>query len=178
MKEEYYDLPAELLVKGVIKTHHDRIVKLLNEITAGFKQLVSSYGDSEPDLVYLYIIFSEFAWKLEAHISKEKIAVIPFVNRYTKELSKGSRFRKAGLHSACPSIDKMYLEHKEEKQHFSKLLQLIDQVKISDKQAYIQYINLCTKILEFQTCWHEQVQLEDNILFPKIIEMEAILNPI
>lgn len=176
MKEEYYNWPAELLVKTVIKSHHYVILAILAEIKTSFSQFVLTHPD-QPEIIELHKAFKFFVWKQEAHIHKEAIAVIPFVTRYAEELKKRTELRRPGLHSVCPPIHKMYQEHKIEKQRLDLLLELMDQIILTDKPAEAHFRKIYTDLLKFRKYWHEQVLLENDILFPKIIEMEAILNP-
>ncbi|MBL6447730.1 hypothetical protein JMN32_15535 [Fulvivirga sp. 29W222] len=176
MKDEYYDWPAELLVKTVIKSHYCTILAILTEVKISFDQFMFRYK-GQHNLQELYEAFKFLAWKQEAHIHKESIVIIPFVTRYSLELKKGSGVRMSGLHSACHPIHEMYKEHKIEKQRLDLLLELMSHVHFNDKLAEAQFKKIYIELLKFRKYWHEQVLLENNILFPKIIEMEATLDP-
>ncbi|GAA0195543.1 hypothetical protein GCM10009122_59730 [Fulvivirga kasyanovii] len=175
MKEEYYDWPAELLVKTVIKSHHSAILAILAEIRTSFAQFVLRYK-VEHDIEELYAAFKFFVWKQEVHIHKEAIAIIPFVTRYSSELKKRSSLRMPGFHSACHPIHEMYKEHKIEKQRFNLLLELMEQIHFNDEHMEAHFRKIHVELLKFRKYWHDQVLLENDILFPKIVEMEALLN--
>lgn len=177
MKEEYYYWPADLLARYVVKAHHREIRRRLPEIKAGFVQLVAIYGDHNPELRQAHTLFLQCAAEMEAHFSKEGTIVLMYARRYQKELMKPKELRKPGLYSVCPSIHKMYLEHKMERLCFDWLFGLLRQVTIPAKESYL-YETTYQQLYELRGQWRAQVQLENDVLFPKIIEMEAILDPL
>ncbi|ELR72004.1 Nitric oxide-dependent regulator DnrN or NorA [Fulvivirga imtechensis AK7] len=176
MKVDYYLWPADLLANYVIKGHHIAILQLISEAKTSFGHLVEIYGHEYPQVYEMQNLFSFCAWKLEAHFGKEAITILPYVRRYTTELKKHRTKRKSTLYSVCPSIHKMYYEHKAEKLRFDLLLKLMRQAALPAEDSPV-FETTYRKLKELKTRWHELTLLENNILFPKIIEMEAILNP-
>lgn len=177
MKEEFYNWPAVRLAQHVVKAHHRVMREKLPEIKATFAQLDSAYGAMHPELHEANLLLLQGIREIETHFSKESMTVLAFAKRYTKELKKQKELRKPGLYSACPSIHKMYLEHKQENHRFILLFNLMDRVSIPDKDSFL-YETACQKSNELISHWNKLVQLENDVLFPKIIEMESTLDPL
>lgn len=175
--EEYYYWPADLLVHHIVQMHHVHIHQLIPEIKASFNRLITSHGRAYPALYEAQILFLQYALELQVHLAKEAIAVLPFAKRYAKELHKHREVRKPGLFSVCTSIDKMYHEHKTGEIHFGELMDIMEQLQML-KQDHILFQYTCTKLEELRQHLQELVHLENDILFPKLIEMEATLYPI
>ncbi|MEK6481286.1 hypothetical protein WJR50_27335 [Catalinimonas sp. 4WD22] len=174
MKEEYYYWPADLLVQYLVKDYHKRILQMLHEVRVDFRQLLSIYGVSYPLLYEVQRQYLQCAEEIMSHLSKEAIAVLPYANRYTKELKKQNFLRKPGQYSVCHSIDAMYTEHKFGKRYFDSLIDHMDYVEMPENELY-QKIYWTLQEMSFR--WQELVHLEDDILFPKLVEMESFLKP-
>lgn len=177
MKEEYYYWPADLLVHHIVQRHHVHIHQVIPEIKASFTKLVTAYGKTYPALYEAQILFLHYALELQVHLARETVAVFPFAKRYAKELYKHKGHIKPGLFSVCTSIDRMYHEHKAGETHFEAFMNTMDQLEgLEQNNILFQYT--CSKLQALRQHWQELVHLENDILFPKLIEMEAALYPI
>lgn len=172
--EEFYYLPADQLA-DYVKIFHDDILAIISETEADFMMLVIYQGTQSPKLSEAHLIFMNCAFKAEKHLKKEALTVLPFAKRYAKAIRNNTL--KAGLKSACPSIQKMYLEHKSEKFPFKLIMELLTQEEIPvDYQ--VLYDRIFKNLVKLENRWLRLTRLENDILFPKIIEMESILYPI
>lgn len=176
IKEELYEWPAELLVNCIVTTHHKSICMMITEIRQLFGKLVKACGPAHPEILDLQGLYLHCAWKLEAHVAKEEITILPYVRRYSKELKKLHRKGNPCQYSVCPSIHAMYHEHKIENQRFNLLLELFEELKIPDNVHPLTE-KIRRKLYELRHLWQMQVDLENDVLFPKIVEMEALLTP-
>lgn len=175
MKEEYYYWPADLLVQYLVKDYHKHILQMMREIKVELGVLVSTYGISYPLLYEVQRQYLQCAEEIMSHLSKEAIAVLPYARKYTRELKKQSFLRKPGPYSVCHSIDAMYSEHKSGKRYFDSLIDLMDHIDMLDNELYQK---ICLALQEMSFRWQELVHLENDILFPKLVEMESFLKPI
>ena len=174
MNEEFCALPPNL--QSRVKANHKELANLLLEIKTIFRQLTTIHGLANPELYVVYLKFLDFQLDLEIHFAKEAVVVLPFIKRYTEELNKKSWKRKPRLFSACPPIDMMYREHKKEKEQFNQIFDKLSTIRIEEGSVF--YTMALEKLEEFKVLWDDQLHLEDDILFPGIIEMESILNPL
>lgn len=174
MNEDYYFWTAEKLAEH-IKVYHRRTQKLIERIENDFVRLGIAHSYENPQLIEVQILFMKNAQKMEKHMLKELITVFPFVKRYTKALKKRNKQAKPGLVSACPSIHSMYQEHKRHTLPFNLILHMLKKFTISEEGQPL-YEKICNNIIQLRKQWQEQVHLENDILFPKLIEMEATLH--
>lgn len=166
-------MPADQLA-DYIKIFHDDILAIISETDADFMMLVIYHGTQSRKLSEAHLIFMNCALKVEKHLKKEALTVLPFAKRYAKAIRNNTL--KSGLQSACPSIQKMYQEHKSEKFPFKLILKLLNQEEIpADHQVLHKRISKNLDTLEDR--WSNLIRLENDVLFPKIIEMESILYP-
>lgn len=174
MTEDYYHWPFAQLVRYILKQQHLRLNHRLTAVQDDFRRLSAKSGRPSPLLCEIQQTFSCFAGDVKRHLSKEAIVVFPFLTRYAKELKKTRKHRRAGLHSVCFPVDKMYREHKKEMPYFNLLLQQMKTESLAERDDAL-YAAICTGLSEFKKLWEAQVSFENNIVFPGLIEMEAAL---
>lgn len=174
MQEEFYYWPADLLVQYLVKDYHEHLLQMMRETKTDLDQLLSACGVAYPLLHEVQRQYLQCAENLLSHISKEAIAILPYAKRYTQELKKKSGLRKSGLYSVCPFIDEMYHEHKAGKRYFDSLIDLMDHIDMSENERYQK---ICRALQEMSFHWQELLHLENDILFPKLVEMESFLKP-
>lgn len=174
MKDNYYHMPAEHLADFVIERHED-ILMLSERIQRDFDKFNKVECGRLSAVAEAGLLFQDCAHKIKRHLQKEATAVLPFAKRYAKALEH-RRFNAPALSSSCGPIQKMYQEHKEEVLPFALILFILR--KADHPEIHHPFVHhLCTNLLELKTRWHQQVEIENDVLFPKIIEMESILYP-
>src|SRR5690606_19279533 len=167
MNEAYYFWTAEQVAR-YIKKHQEYIFALVVRIEDDLARLVIANGFKHPQLLEAHNLFLVGSRKMEVHLKKELITILPFAKRYAKALKKGKR-GKPGLQSACPGIHKMYEEHKHRILPFHLIAHKLRNVEISEKDKPL-YDNICRNLTRLRQRWQEQLHLENDVLFPKIIE--------
>lgn len=168
-------MPAELLVEFIIAFHTD-ILAMIEETEKDFTRLRNFLGIQIPTITEAHLIFQDGSRKIKRHLKKESTAVLPFAKRYAKALETG-RFNRPGLSSSCGPVQKMYQEHKEETFSFTLILYMLRRSELPTSfQPLANKISV--NLLELKSRWEEQIELENDVLFPKIIEMESLLYPI
>ena len=174
MKDNYYHMPAEQLVDFVIELHDD-ILMLAEQIQSDFAKFSSLEHGRISAIAEAQLLFQNCAHKIKRHLQKEATAVLPFAKRYAKALEH-RKFNAPALSSSCGAIQKMYQEHKEEILPFALIYYMLR--KANPPEAYHPFLrHLCASVLELKNLWQQQVELENDVLFPKIIEMESVLYP-
>lgn len=176
MEIDFHLWSADQLADYIATVIHPNIQKKVDEVKAGFLVMTTFHSPEVVQLKDAKNLFWESMSKMEIHLKKEAAIILPFAKRYVKELEKKDRIRKPGLRSACPSIHEMYQYHKTEDLHFDLILTIMKQLEASLKELQI-YDDTCRGLSELKTLWNEQVKLENDVLFPKIVEMEALLYP-
>lgn len=174
MEIDFHLWSADQLADYITTVIHPKIQKKVDEVKAGFLVMTTFHIPEAEQFLYAKDLFWESMSKMDNHLKKEAAIILPFAKRYVKELKKQDTIRKPGLMSACPSIHEMYHYHKHEDLHFDLILTIIK--KFETRLTHLQtYEATCTGLVELKKLWNEQVRMENDILFPKIVEMEALL---
>lgn len=176
MEIDFHLWSADQLADYIATVIHPNIQKKVDEVKAGLLVMTTFHSPKTELLFEAKHLFWESMSKMESHLKKEAAIILPIAKRYVKELEKEDKVRKPGLRSACPSIHEMYQYHKTEDLHFDLILIIIKKFE-AQLENLQTYKDTCMGLLHLKRLWNEQVKLENDVLFPKIVEMEALLYP-
>ena len=166
--------PLDLLADFVEKTHH-RYVEEKSVILQQFlSKLVKVHGGNHPELFEIHQIFNSVAQGLAAHMKKEELILFPFIRKMVKAQMSNEKLPEAHFGSVENPIDMMEHEHTEEGDKLRRLAELANEYQ-PPADACNTYRVTFAMLDEFEQDLHKHIHLENNILFPKSIELEKIL---
>ncbi|MCO5232922.1 MAG: hemerythrin domain-containing protein [Chitinophagales bacterium] len=105
------------------------------------------------------------------HIEKEETQLFPLIKQIAIRNHKETTQNQNDKISLMSQIEKLENEHDEVGEGFDKIRELSNQFAIPE-DACTSYQLLYKMIQEFEDDLHIHIHLENNILFPKAIEME------
>lgn len=166
--------PLDLLADYIEKTHH-RYVEEKSVILQQFlTKLVKVHGGNHPELFEIHQIFNSVAQGLAAHMKKEELILFPFIRKMVKAQMSNEKLPQAHFGSVENPIDMMEHEHTEEGDKLRRLAELANEYQ-PPADACNTYRVTFAMLDEFEQDLHKHIHLENNILFPKSIELEKIL---
>lgn len=164
-------MPLDELIDHVLSVHHKYMaenIPLLREYTA---KIAEVHYDTNSELKDIYEIFLGVAEELEQHMMKEEHILFPYI----KNMVNPGKHSEAGGCGSFGSVQNpiamMEHEHKNAGEAFRKIRELTDNY-VYPPHACNTYIVTFKKLEEFEDDLHKHIHLENNILFPKSIEME------
>ena len=171
---DFNSWPLDLLADYVEKTHH-RYVEEKSVILQQFlSKLVKVHGGNHPELFEIHQIFNSVAQGLAAHMKKEELILFPFIRKMVKAQMSNEKLPQAHFGSVENPIDMMEHEHTEEGDKLRKLAELANEYQ-PPADACNTYRVTFAMLDEFEQDLHKHIHLENNILFPKSIELEKVL---
>jgi regulator of cell morphogenesis and NO signaling len=164
----------------IINTHHSYVKNEMPQIYAWLQKVASKHGERHPELYKIYEMFASVKEEMELHMKKEEMVLFPRI----KELEK-----LAGSDSPNLQISITYLQSpitimEQEHDHAGTML---NEIRILSGD-YTPPMDACTTyqlsfaaLKAFEMDLHQHVHLENNILFPKSIQLfqklqETVLN--
>lgn len=161
----------DLLVDYIEKTHHRYVVAKIEDIKPFLNKVVRVHGEHNPELKEIEILFNQSAQELTQHMQKEEMVLFPFIkNMVSSKINKKPLlFQHFG--SVENPIAMMKHEHQNEGERFEKIANLSDNYN-PPLHACNTYRVTFALLKEFEDNLHQHIHLENNILFPKAIEME------
>lgn len=171
---DFKSFPIDLLADYVEKTHHRYIEQRIPEITPFLSKVARVHGANHPELLEVEQLFTETAQDLAAHVKKEELMLFPYIRQMVKS-SMGNKVRpKTALGSATEYIEQMEEEHDAEGERFRRISELTDNYT-PPADACRTYMVTFDMLREFEEDLHRHIHIENNILFPKSMEMEREL---
>ncbi|MDI1240741.1 MAG: iron-sulfur cluster repair di-iron protein [bacterium] len=156
----------------IVREHHvftrdenERITKLLEKVC-------SVHGDNHPDLFEIQKIFGRMRLELENHMLKEERMLFPYISLMESSIRFGQPVPPAPFGSTQNPIKVMLGEHDVAAEQLREMRRLSGDFTLP-ADACTSYRTLYQAMEGLEKDLHEHIHLENNLLFPKAIEMES-----
>lgn len=169
----YSDWNIDFLADYIINTHHSYVRKYLPEISSYALKVAQVHGGHHPELLPIQKLVQEINEELTDHMEQEEILMFPYVKKIAQAKSSGQPLDKEEKDLAT-LIDELEKEHDFIGRCFDKIRELSNNYAIPG-DACTSYKLVYKMIQEFEDDLHIHIHLENNILFPKSVEMEKSL---
>ncbi|HTY39076.1 MAG TPA: iron-sulfur cluster repair di-iron protein, partial [Bacteroidota bacterium] len=164
--------PTEFLVDYIITNHHAYVASMIPVLAAHTQKVASVHGERHPEVITIAAVFAGVAEELTRHMKKEELMLFPYIKHLALSARTGSAVQPPPFGSAQNPIRMMMQEHQVAGD------ELYDIRKLSN--SYTPPEDACTtykvtyqELQEFERDLHQHVHLENNILFPAAVKLEA-----
>ncbi|MBK6901965.1 MAG: iron-sulfur cluster repair di-iron protein [Saprospirales bacterium] len=164
----------DLLCDYIEKNHHRYVLEAIPALDQYLEKVTRVHGERHPELSEVYRLFSEAAQELLHHMKKEELILFPAIRKMVVNRLSGNAFSPPPFGSIQNPIQMMEQEHEFAGSHFQRIAELTGQYN-PPADGCTTYRVSFAKLQEFEQDLHRHVHLENNILFPKAIEMEREL---
>ena len=168
---DYNSWPLDLLADYIEKKHHRYVDAKILEIKPFLNKVVKVHGNQHPELAEVEQLFNESAGELTVHMKKEEFILFPFIRKMVKVEDTQEGFAPPHFGTVQNPIAMMHHEHDIEGERFRKIAALTNNYA-PPADACNTYRVTFSLLKEFEEDLHLHIHLENNILFPKAIEME------
>ncbi len=153
--------------------HHAYVRGSVSTILQHTRKVATVHGERHPEVVQIARIFEEVAQELTHHMMKEEHMLFPCIREMAAQSRAGHALPPPPFGSIQNPIRMMEMEHESAGNGLQRIREL--------SGAYTPPADACTtyrvtyqELQEFERDLHQHVHLENNILFPKAIEMERV----
>lgn len=161
----------DFLADFVVNTHHTYVRKYLPEITAYANKVAKVHGAQHPELVDIHALVEKVNAELSAHMVDEETILFPRVKEIAHAQKNNLPYTKENRDSLEEMIFETEKEHDSVGRAMEKIRELSNDFAIPD-DACTSYKLLFKMIEEFESDLFIHIHLENNIMFPKAIEIE------
>lgn len=159
----------------IINTHH-RYVKdntpFINELA---QKVARVHGTNHSELIRVAEIFEQLSRNLMLHMVKEEKILFPSIKELTHYKKVGAIIPADDFGPVSTPIQVMESEHEQVGEDFEQIRALTANYQLP-ADACRSYTVLFNKLEEYENDLHRHVHLENNILFPRAIEVERELS--
>jgi regulator of cell morphogenesis and NO signaling len=139
-------------------------------------KLCQVHGERHPELFEINEEFSQSAGELAAHMKKEEFILFPHIRKMVMTRKDKTQLDVPNFGTVQNPVQMMMDEHTTEGDRFEKIAMLSNKYT-PPADGCNTYRVTYALLNEFEEDLHLHIHLENNILFPKAIEMERELTP-
>lgn len=167
----YNEWNLDFLADYIVNTHHAYVRKNLPDIRAYASKVYSVHGNRHPELNNVKQLVESIANELIPHMEKEETILFPYIKQLVQSKGNGQSLTQSAFGSVQNPINVMESEHEAVGAFFEDIRKLTKDFALPE-DACASYTLLYRLLEEFEEDLHLHIHLENNILFPKAIELE------
>ncbi|MCU0359192.1 MAG: iron-sulfur cluster repair di-iron protein [Bacteroidia bacterium] len=162
---------AGFLAEYIVNTHHKYVKSAIPFLLELTKKVARVHGADRPELIDIATLFADVADELTAHMFKEEQVLFPYIKQLSASHVNPATQQFPAFSSVEQPILMMEHEHEAVGELFLTIRTLSDNFT-PPESACNSYRVSYSKLKEFEEDLHQHIHLENNILFPKALELE------
>lgn len=165
---------CDLMADYIVRTHHHYEIKVIPQIQSLIDKVEDRHGANHSELKLIKGLFRQLSNELLLHMRKEELVLFPFIKELIDAESSFKPVTLPAFGSVKSPISVMNMEHQTSSLMLNNLNRLGNGYQIPD-DADTAFQELYINLKEFDDDLRRHIHIEDNILFPKTIELEKTL---
>ncbi len=158
----------------IVNNHHRYVRRMLPTLQSHLAKIVSVHGARHPELTAIADRFQSVADELTGHMQKEELVLFPYIASLAAASRNGSPATRPMFGTIRRPIQMMEAEHASAGDSFS-FIRNASQGFTPPQDACETYQVTFSELEEFERDLHQHIHLENNILFPRAIELEDMI---
>lgn len=168
------DWQSELLsdlIDHIVDTHHAFTREELDRLEPLLAKVCSVHGQRHPELLRVQRLFGGLSQELTMHMMKEEQVLFPYVVRMEEAVLERRSIIPPMFGTVQNPVQMMMQEHDSAGQALHEMREL-SAGYTPPPDACVSFQTLYRALDEFERDLHQHIHLENNILFPRAVEME------
>lgn len=164
--------PLAELTRHIREKHHKYVREAIPRVRALLEQVKAKHGENHPEISDIRMLFIEVGQEMIMHMQKEEQILFPYIDAVERSVKEKKTLEPPFFGTVRNPIQAMMSEH-------DSAGELVKQIRRASSE-YTPPVDACTsyqalyqELRQFQEDLHQHVHLENNILFPRAVEMEA-----
>ena len=172
----YTDWSLDFLADYIVNTHHSYVVKTLPDLRSYAAKVRQVHGEHHPELIRIHELVEAINAELTSHLVKEEKVLFPYIKALVAANNNTQPLQAAHFGTVQNPINMMEMEHEAVGENVAEIRELTNNFTLPE-DACASYSLLYRLLEEFEEDLHLHIHLENNILFPKALEIEKKINP-
>jgi regulator of cell morphogenesis and NO signaling len=165
----------DFLIDYIFNNHHSYVKRSLPVIFEHSQKVALKHGGNHNEVITISELFSRIMEELEVHMQKEERMLFPYIKRLLEIERSGEEAPHAPFGTVENPIKVMEAEHEAAGKIMTEI-NVLSSAYTLPEDACTTYRVLFQELKEFEDDLHIHIHLENNILFPKAIELEKKLS--
>jgi regulator of cell morphogenesis and NO signaling len=164
------------LAAYIIDRHHFFTKQELERLEKLIVKVLAKHGEKHPELSEVRNLFQHLKQDLIPHMLKEEQVLFPYIARLEKAVGERRAIPPPFFGTVRNPVRMMSMEH-DTAGDLLKQLRSVTNGYTPPPDACISYQTLYEALAAFEGDLHQHIHLENNILFPRAVEMEEASAP-
>lgn len=160
------------LIAHIVSRHHTYVRESLPRIQHHLTKVVAAHGSRHPELATVESEFSAIATELMQHLVKEEVVLFPYIASLCEAVQQQGPPPPDMFGTIQNPIRMMEIEHQEAGDGLVAIRQLTQDYAVPG-DACRTYRLVLEELKAFEFDLQTHVHLENNVLFPKAVELES-----
>jgi regulator of cell morphogenesis and NO signaling len=160
------------LIAHILDKHHVFTKEEMERLTALTEKVCSVHGQNHPELLRVKSLFAKLCDDLRPHMFKEEQILFPYIIGLESAVHNKQPFMLPPFVTVRNPVRMMMFEHDTAGELLRELREATSDYT-TPADACISYRTLYQALTEFEQDLHQHIHLENNILFPRAVEMES-----
>lgn len=160
------------MIRFIVDTHHRYTRDALSALVPLAQKVRDVHGERRPELSDVLSLVTYLANELRPHMLKEEQVLFPYVISLEEAVSRGEEPPTPFFGTLKNPVRMMMSEHEAAGEKLAELRAITNDYALPE-DACSSYRLLFEKLPELENDLHRHIHLENNILFPKALEMES-----
>jgi len=177
-----FDLPNFLvgslaeLIEHIVEKHHVFTRTEMERLNALIEKVCGVHGQNHPELGRIRSLFQALSAELEPHMMKEERVLFPFIIGMEDAVHTKRPIQVPPFGTVANPVRMMMVEHDGAGELLRQMREASSDYAVP-ADACISYQTLYQALDAFEKDLHQHIHLENNILFPRAVELEAGVSP-
>jgi regulator of cell morphogenesis and NO signaling len=164
--------PLVDLTRHIRERHHRYVREAIARVQPLLDKVEAKHGKNHSEIADIRRLFTEVGREMIMHMQKEEQILFPYIDALEKATNAHSSVEPPFFQTVRNPINAMMKEH-------DAAGELVKQIRKASSEytapadACTSYKTLYQDLREFEADLHQHVHLENNILFPRAVEMET-----
>ncbi len=164
--------PLVDLTRHIRERHHRYVREAIARVQPLLDKVEAKHGKNHSEIADIRRLFTEVGREMIMHMQKEEQILFPYIDALEKATNAHSSVEPPFFQTVRNPINAMMKEH-------DAAGELVKQIRKASSEytapagACTSYKTLYQDLRQFEADLHQHVHLENNILFPRAVEMET-----
>jgi regulator of cell morphogenesis and NO signaling len=169
---EFQNFTPTKLITHIVETHHVFTRSEMDRLQALADKVLAAHGGNHPELIHLDELLTRLAADLTPHMFKEEQVLFPYTVAMENAANRNRPAPFAPFGTVNNPLRMMMREHDAAGELMREIRTLTFDYKVP-ADGCVSYRTLYQALEHFEKDLHQHIHLENNILFPKALDLEA-----
>ena len=160
------------LTRHIVEKHHKYVRETIPRVSALLAKVKGKHGANHPELAAIEKEFFGLGREMYAHMQKEEQILFPYIERLERAKEGKEPYEAPFFQTVRNPVHMMMQEHDSAGEAL-KAMRKLSGGYLAPAEACESYREVYRALAEFEVDMHTHVHLENNILFPRSVELEA-----